>query len=293
MFSKICKFCKKSYKTSARCQQFCCNKCKLQFNGETYKKCGYSGCNTLVLGNKFCSLSCVAKHTAELGHISAQTNPPMKNEISRIKMKATKQQEKYKEIARNNVKNTQTPKCRKKMTKSRFNKYGQYCSPEGAIKRRGSISKTLLNGSDTFDREKGIKNSTLAVVKRIANGEFNTNSPIYKQGWYTSTLTENKEYYQSSYELERMKQLDEEGIYWTKKHKIYIEYTDLDGIKRYTIPDFLVNTLPKKTFEETKNQLDEYVYWKICETIKWCEENNYEYKLLFGKDIFERRSYAS
>lgn len=126
--------------------------------------------------------------------------------------------------------------------------------------------------------------------KDIAEGVFRPNSNN-KHGNYVSVLTGNREYYRSSYELERMKQLDAQGIYWTTKHGIIIQYVDLKGTKRRTIPDFLINTFPTKTLEETKNYLDLNGHHKICETLKWCKSNNYSYKVLFKKDLFREDTY--
>lgn len=122
--------------------------------------------------------------------------------------------------------------------------------------------------------------------QKLAEGIIKPNTHS-KKGYYLSKLTNIQEYFHSSYELERMKQLDKNGIWWTKKHKIFIEYKDLYENKRHTIPDFLVNTSPQKTIEETKNYLSEDTYWKCLKTKEWCKQNNYNYILLFKKDIFK------
>ena len=135
-----------------------------------------------------------------------------------------------------------------------------------------------------YTKERNDKISKTRSIK-IANG-YNPENKSYK-GRYISSLTGNAEYYASLYELERMKQLDKAGIRWTKKHGIVIEYVDLYGKTKRTVPDFRIMTHPKMTIEETKNYLDEDRYWKCLKTIEWCERNNCDYKVLFKSDIFE------
>jgi hypothetical protein len=123
-------------------------------------------------------------------------------------------------------------------------------------------------------------------AKAIADGTFTPNS-YHIHGHYTSSLSKESFYYRSFYELERMKQLDEQGILWTNRHDIVIKYLGLDGNIHRTVPDFLVYTLPKPTIEEPKNYLNETGHLKVNATKEWCEQNNYEYKVLFRDDIFK------
>lgn len=84
-------------------------------------------------------------------------------------------------------------------------------------------------------------NSRNSAIKSYKEGVLNNKYKTYTQGKcgdYISLKTEIKEWYQSSWELIRMIELDEnENVkHWTKKHKICIKL----GNQKYYIPDFLI-----------------------------------------------------
>jgi hypothetical protein len=107
-------------------------------------------------------------------------------------------------------------------------KYGYYPmhSPESRAKSAKSYLKALMEGR----------------VRTVTHG---------KSGYYTSTKTGIQEHHQSSYELFRMKELDNDDTvnYWTKKHHICISL----GPNRHYLPDFLIEYVDgTTTIEEVK-----------------------------------------
>lgn len=100
---------------------------------------------------------------------------------------------------------------------------------------------TLSGEGNPFYGKKHSEKTIIQISRTQANNKINgkfSSSKKYKRGYFVSELSGNNEHYDSSYELERMKQLDEQGIYWTKKHGIFIKYIDLYGKLRHTVPDF-------------------------------------------------------
>lgn len=122
---------------------------------------------------------------------------------------------------------------------------------------------------------------------KIANGEMIPYTTSSKKGYYFSKTNNKNFYYESSYELIRMKQLDELNIPWTKSHGIKIEYLDEDGKLRYHIPDFLVNgniieeVKPFKliTSSFARNNI------KLVAAKKYCDAHNFFYKIITEKEL--------
>ena len=126
---------------------------------------------------------------------------------------------------------------------------------------------------------------SITMSFRVSTGIFDPKNNNFKHGYYTSILTGINEFYSSSYELVRMKQLDESGIIWTKKHKIRIPYVNKLGQKRNYVPDFLVNNTileevkPKSLVDKDNNPE------KMLAAREYCKNNNLEYKVLTEKDL--------
>lgn len=129
-------------------------------------------------------------------------------------------------------------------------------------------------------------NWSISRAKLIADGKINPKRNFYKQGWYF-TKDGNKEWFGSSYEEKRMKQLDKMKVKWTKNHGIRIPYTDNNGKKRNYVPDFLING---KIIEEVKpknlvnSKMDNNLL-KHQSAIKFCKENGYEFKIITEKEL--------
>lgn len=110
----------------------------------------------------------------------------------------------------------------------------------------------------------------------------------YKVGYYLNKHIEDMEYHHSGYELRFMKFLDKQGsvIFWTKKHKIFIEYQFNGNTCEYW-PDFLVMLddgrtllIELKGYEEDADKLSA----KILAGQNYCIEHSYIYKIIFQKD---------
>lgn len=138
---------------------------------------------------------------------------------------------------------------------------------------------------DLMDRIRLKQSETLA--KMISEGTFFNRSIRFQHGSYISKLSGIIEYYDSSYELIRMKQLDELHIPWTKKHKIRIKYIDTSNIPRYYVPDFLINNeiieevnpknLVKSHFQNTD--------LKIKAGKQYCKHNHFTYRIITEKEL--------
>lgn len=101
----------------------------------------------------------------------------------------------------------------------------------------------------------------------------------YKQGYYVSKITKERNQYDSSYELARMIELDNKGIKWTKNHGIVIKYR-FAGRDYFYVPDFKVED---NVLEEIKGSWrldDPKVQTKTKAAKDWCKSNGFEYNIL-------------
>lgn len=102
-----------------------------------------------------------------------------------------------------------------------------------------------------------------------------------RTGDYVSSKTELKEYFHSSWEFVRMKELDDDPtvLHWTKKHKILIPLGNINGKPRKYIPDFLITYLDgRKVLEEVKGFVrDEELFKLKCEKAKEFVNSSDEY----------------
>lgn len=109
-----------------------------------------------------------------------------------------------------------------------------------------------------------------------------------KKGYYISIKTKKKIWFDSSYELRRMKQYDnnDEVLNWDRC-KIKISYYDKTGKQHFYHPDFLVTYKNSeiKTIEEVKGILDENDLIKIAAAKHWSAENKFNYKVINFNDI--------
>lgn len=114
---------------------------------------------------------------------------------------------------------------------------------------------------------------------------LNTKQKQYKRGYYISKKTKVKEFYHSSYEYTRMKELDDDSSVksWTKKHKIKIPY-QFEGLEKTYIPDFLIEySTGEFVLEEVKGYvIDKRKYDLKCSVANvFCKNNNMSYRVNF------------
>jgi len=179
---------------------------------------------------------------------------------------------------------------------------GIYCSRKCADKGKRFIRKRSIKHCEICNKE---FETNTAKIKKYGYGRFcsqlcfqkHRNKMIsidewkfntkFKHGHYTSKISGIKEFYGSSYELKRMKQLDKMVVNWTKKHGIRIEYLDKNNKIRCYIPDFLIEN---KIIEEVKplvlvnSKMNNNIFKKLAAE-KYCKKNNLEYRTITEKEL--------
>ena len=136
------------------------------------------------------------------------------------------------------------------------------------------------------ERKSFIEKRIDSYTKNLSEGKYTINSNRWKTGYYTSTITGKKEWYDSSLELSRMKHYDSLGIKWTKKHGIRIPYINSEGTNTYYVPDFYLEDL--KTIEETKGWMQQDVILKAKIAIDYCKTKGLQYNFFLGMN-FEKK----
>lgn len=119
------------------------------------------------------------------------------------------------------------------------------------------------------------------------SGKMDGKNKAFKTGYFYNRTTGNPEFYRSSYEMNRMEQLnnDKDIKYWTTKHNIRIPYYKNRIIHHY-LPDFLIHTNDGKTIiEETKGYIEDadLLKLKIQAAKKYCKTRNFKYKISYDK----------
>lgn len=122
------------------------------------------------------------------------------------------------------------------------------------------------------------------MATHISDGTFH-NHGNYKQGFIKNKSSNKKEFYASSYEKIRMKQLNDLMIIWTKNHKIKIPYTDPNGVSRNYIPDFLINNHLIEEVKPTKLLTKHNNPLKFKAAEDYCKNNNLEFKIITEKEL--------
>lgn len=216
-----------------------------------------------------------------------------KNKISEIKLKNS-----HKWKGDNNP--AKRPEVRLKISennpmKKEIHRKSQLASvntPEyklAASERSRKIWEDLNKPENESKKTALIEKRTDEYTKKLANGDYEI-----KNNWKTGHFIKKdgtKQWYDSSYELVRMEQLENQNIIWTKKHKIRIPYINADGVNTYYVPDFLVNN---DTIEEVKGWIKSNDELKAIAAIEYCKKNNLNYRFLLGKELkyIEKFSYV-
>jgi len=117
--------------------------------------------------------------------------------------------------------------------------------------------------------------------------EKHTLHPPFKRGHYESIKTERNEWYDSSYELARMQELDfdEDVIFWKKNYSLKLDYIWGDVSSVY-VPDFVViMSEGRLVIEEVKGYEREKDLVKYQVAQKWCEKRDMEFRVLYEEDL--------
>lgn len=127
--------------------------------------------------------------------------------------------------------------------------------------------------------------------RRYILADWSVNNPSslgskFNTGYYLNNTTKEQEWYDSGFELEYMIKFNEDVTitHWTKKHKIYINYEDVNNKQRRYYPDFLVtyNDGTKKLIE-TKGWIKDKENLKLKNNAAelYCDENNLIFEIIY------------
>jgi hypothetical protein len=146
---------------------------------------------------------------------------------------------------------------------------------DAAKKRYSSIVTSRWKDKDdkfkTMFTPEYRKKLSLHAIDLLEQGKIGPQAP-YKAEWKMNPFTSKEEYMHSSWETRFLDECIALGIPVTKQHGIRIPYTDLNGIERSYIPDFL--TLDGKTLYEIKGYTSEIDREKWRATMTWCLQND-------------------
>lgn len=167
-------------------------------------------------------------------------------------------------------------------------KYGvDYPTQNKQIRDKIKETNLLKYGVENPRQNKEILERSIdTYTKRLSEGKYKSRGK-WKTGYYLKN-DGTEEWYDSSLELTRMKELDSLNLIWTKKHKIRIKYINKKNIQSFYIPDFLIEN---KIIEETKGWLSEDSKIKAKFAIEFCKQNNFQYRFLLNGKLIEELSY--
>ncbi|MCK9615191.1 MAG: hypothetical protein M0R48_06780 [Candidatus Omnitrophica bacterium] len=153
------------------------------------------------------------------------------------------------------------------------------CNTEKEKHRRSEVMSNLHMWDDKTRLERRIE----TYSRNLSEGKYH-NRNNWETGWFFKK-DGTREWYDSSYERNKMKEYESEGIMWTKKHGIRIPYVNSSGLKTYYVPDFLIIRNEVKIIEEVKGWMSEEVVTKAKVAIDFCKKNGYYYRILLGKEL--------
>ncbi len=256
IYIKECLTCGGEFKTISKTQKCCNESCgsKLKFlnNPELRKVCSENGRRAMeyIHANGLAYISKPGMHTEEFKlQLSIRSQQP-KSDVTKERIK--------KSHWAHNIEIRQDVIDKVMLTRSQ--------NPEwNNDERRYRFAKWVINNPECVQKHK-----------------------FYKVGHYYNEFTGDSEYHHSGYELSFMKYLDslDNVKFWTKKHKIFIEYVLHDTIHQYW-PDFLIEfksgdvyIIELKGYEEDIDKLNA----KIAAGESYCKQNNFIFKIIYQKD---------
>jgi len=207
-------------------------------------------------------------------------NNPCKSEKSIENMKnnnPSKKEDVKKKISENNVMKKQ--EYIDKIKKTKIERYGDdYGKILYELTKKSMIDKY---GEDNPSKIKEfLEKRTKTYCERLSNGDYKLKNN-WKCGEYIRKNGE-KEWYDSSFELNKMIEFEENCIIWTKKHKIRIPYINEKGLNTFYVPDFFIEINNIKSIVETKGYIKENDILKVKAGIDYCKINNYNYLFYLG-----------
>jgi len=275
-----CKFCSCGFLTTeARIKigrgKYCSRRCLYDDMKKPKLNCVECGVE-IERGNKFCSNECNYSNVKNTG----------KNKTGKYIVKSSKSKLNFcGKLCYGEYKKGKTDLHKKKTGEY---KNCEMCGVEFYAQKHQSHYKCCSAKCANKSR-RGKPNPKLSekLATMYSDGTLNPKRNYYKQGYYTSTITDEEEFYSSSYELKYMEILDNNGVFWTKKHKIIIPYIDDNMVSRYYIPDFLVENV---YLDEVKpsNLVDSSIdnnHLKMEAARIWCQDNGLEFRVITEKEL--------
>lgn len=175
------------------------------------------------------------------------------------------------------------------------------CSRTGILnhqygKDRKEITKYarsfVKNHSRKFSNETK-KKMSITRSRLISEGLINIHSNnIGHKHYYTNSIGE-KQHADSSLELLRMHQLNSDSNikYWTKNHRIRIQY-NTNALIKYCIPDFYIIMHDDSiVIEEVKGRITENDLLKKIAIQNYCNVNNYKFIFTTQYDLNKNGEY--
>jgi hypothetical protein len=260
---KICECCNIEFNTTKKKQKYCskvCGQCNKR-QVKIIKECEFTGCtNTFEKYSNGLKILCSRKCQVEWQKYSmiGEKNPNYGNR----KPNMFKHTDEVKKIIKQKVKESWEKKERLEKHLAFFDRH------------------RLEDGSMDWHTDEFRTKISIANLNRLKN-----NSNIYCNGEYLSNKTKQLEFYDSNWELLRMVELDnDDGVkFWTKRHKIYVEY-EFNGQIRRHIPDFYIVKSDDNVFiEEIKgwSKDEEKLKKQILAIKEYCFNNNITYLINF------------
>lgn len=245
-------------------QKFCSKKCIHIKIEQIVKVCELDGCNNIFLvypnakiPKRLCSRKCQVEW--QKINMSGENNPNYGNR----KPGMFKHTEETKKILKEKIKESWKKESRLKKHLNFFDRH------------------RLDDGSMDWHTKNFREKISEANIKRLDNNETNFAYKNCIKGFIHNTKTYDDEFYHSSWEMNKMIELNENEnvIFWTKKHKIHIKYFYKNSNKIY-LPDFYVEYKNGvKKIEEIKGYVEdeEQLKLKIIAGKEYCRNNNLEY----------------
>lgn len=134
-------------------------------------------------------------------------------------------------------------------------------------------------------RKKICEDQSRRICDLIRNGKLNGKNKNFKNGYFFNETTGKNEFYRSSYEKNRMENLNSDVCVkmWTTKHNIRIPYEN-GGVIHYYLPDFfIVLKSGEKIIEEVKGYIENesLLKRKIFAARKYCRKFGIKYKIIY------------
>lgn len=270
---KICENCKKEFNAHHATQKFCSIECVSNQKKFTLSlvECEFSGCtNTFYVKKqasvvkRFCSRKCQSEwqKTSQLGEKNGN--------FGKRKPGMYRHTKEEKEIISAKVAES-------------WNK------PERLVKHLAFFERHRLpNGKIDWITDEMRENISKKNIERLINCDESFAYINCKKGYYYNKIMNHNEFYHSSWELDRMVELDSncDVLLWTKQHKIVISYP-YNGITCRYYPDFFIEYKNGNiVIEEIKGYVKdiERLKVKILYAKKYCYENGFEYVIDFKKN---------